>query len=163
MNLFEIDAEIRAALEAIENAIDENGEIVDADAFATLEALKKTQAEKFENIAIYIKELEATADAQRAEARKLTERARSNESHASRLKNYLVEAMQRGDIKKFDGVRANLALRASQSVVIDDLDKLPAEFISYEKKANKADLKQYLKTAEIDGAHLEDKQNLIIK
>ena len=57
----------------------------------TLEAIGAEFEEKADNIACFIKTLNADSDAIKAEADSLTERARAKKAKADRLKQYLFE------------------------------------------------------------------------
>ena len=71
MTLYEIDNEIRAFLDKMLDAVDEEtGEIIDIDP-AELEQLNEAREQKIENIALYIKNLEADAKAIKEEEKNL--------------------------------------------------------------------------------------------
>ena len=76
-------------------------------------------------MAAYIKNLEAEAKAIKDEELKLYGRRKAKENHASRLKDYLAEAMAVSGHSKLETPRVKLMTRISQAVNVTDLAKLP--------------------------------------
>lgn len=108
MNLYQIDR-------AIEECVDmETGEIVDLE---KLEALSMERNQKIENIALFIKNLKADADAIKAEENTLAERRKVIENKVESLKKYL-ELNLNGE--KFETARCKVMFRNSKKVEIDD-------------------------------------------
>ena len=79
MNLFEIENEIMNCWDQ------ETGEILDSDRLDQLEMERDT---KIENIALYIKNLTADAEALKAEKQSFAERQKAPENKAELLKKY---------------------------------------------------------------------------
>ena len=79
--------------------------------FDTLEGIEGEFAEKAENIACFIKELTVEADGLETEAKTMAARARTKRNLIVRLKNLLLENMQRCSINKIDRTRARISLR----------------------------------------------------
>ena len=83
MKLYEID-------EAILRCVDtESGEIIDP---VKLDELNLARAEKVENVALWIKDLKAEAEAIKAEKLALAERQKMAENKVDSLKRWLVYA-----------------------------------------------------------------------
>lgn len=80
MNLFEIENEIMNCWDQ------ETGEIFDSKKMDQLEMARDT---KIENIALYIKNLTADAEALKAEKQSFAERQKAAENKAEALKRYL--------------------------------------------------------------------------
>lgn len=83
--------------------------------------------EKVEKIALYIGELEAHAEAARAEARRLAELARTRDNRINWLKGYLQQQMERASKTKVAGVLKTVSLQANPErvellVPIDEAD-----------------------------------------
>lgn len=162
MNLFEIDANIRAFLDGLYATADEDG-TVEAD-FEQLEALNAQRDKKWENIALYIKETETEAAALKAEAKKLNERARVADNKAKRLRDYLAGSMQRNQAKEFKTARCALSFRRSKGVVIPDEAQLAKKYLVATYKPDKAGIKKLLEEGhKVKGAYLEDRQTIQIK
>lgn len=144
MNIFDID-------EAIMDCIDmDTGEIVDID---RLDALQMQREEKVENVALWIKELSAEADALKSESQKLSKRKQVAENKITSLKNYLRMAL---DGQKFKSPRATVSFRRSESVSVTDASRLGTEYLVFaEPKPNKTAIKKAIKEGkEVDGAEL---------
>lgn len=151
MTLYEIEI-------AIANCIDEDGEIVDIE---KLEALQMEKEAKLENVALWIKNLNAEAEALKAEKNALYARQKSAENKAEHLKEYLANALN-GD--KFKTTRVAVSFRKSTAVEIDPLIDLPEQFTKVKIEPDKTELKKALASGEvIEGARLVERQNLIIK
>lgn len=161
MTLYEIN---EAIMNCFREEIDpETGEILsevlDQD---RLDELKMAKAEKIENVACWIKNLASDAEALKAEEGKLAKRRKSMENRVKSLKEYLQWAC---DGQKFNGIRAAVSFRNSQSVAVDDLTKIPKEYIrtTVTEEPDKVTLKKLLATKEIPGVHLENKLSTVIK
>ena len=158
MNLFEINAAIETAFM---NCVDpETGEITGDT--AELDALQIQRDEKVENIACLIKNLKAEAEAVWSEERKLKARRQACESHADWLKRYLANSLQG---EKFKSARVSISWRKSQAVEVEDVWKLPAEYIRMaDPEPKKTEIKEALKQGiEIPGAELVDNLSMTIR
>lgn len=167
MTLYEIDYEIRAFLDSLMEAVDENGEIVeqevDVDKLAELNAARDA---KLDNIACWIKNLEADAVAIKAEEKALKERRERAEHKAERLKKLLADSMQAAGEDKFSSARCAISFRKSNPVVIDNFDALADEYKKekIEISADKAKIKEAIKAGnDVAGAHIEEVKNIQIK
>lgn len=151
MTLYEIEI-------AIANCIDEDGEIVDVE---KLEALQMERESKLENVALWIKNLNAEADALKAEKNALYARQKSAENKAERLKEYLANALN-GD--KLKTTRVAVSFRKSTAVEVDPLAELPEQFTKIRVEPDKTELKKALASGElVEGAKLVERVNLVIK
>ena len=151
MTIFEID-------DAILSCVDmETGEIIDAE---RLDALQMERDAKIENVALWQKECIAEAEAIAAEIRKLQARKAVAEHKAESLKSYLVMALEG---QKFKTSRVSISYRRSQAVVIDDMAAIDRKFIKIKEDADKTALKDALKAGEVEGAHMEERTNIIIQ
>ena len=157
MTLYEIDEQLAELL----NESDDDGEITE-DIFERLTAVRMLRTEKIENIALFIKNLTAEADAIKAEKQKLEERQRAKNNKAERLKQYLDFALAG---QKFESARVSIAYRKSQAVNITDETQIPAEFLEPQApKVLKTEISRALKAGEeVPGAVLETRQNLQVK
>lgn len=89
--LYELDSKIAEVLDTgfEMSCIDaETGEIDETQLAIYLEQLQLDRKTKIDNIAVYVKNLEAEAVAIRAEEKRLKERREAKERKAERLKNY---------------------------------------------------------------------------
>ena len=152
--LYEIDNEILDCVDM------ETGEIIDEE---KLEALEMERDKKIEGIILWRKDIVAEADAVKAEAKKLSERAKALDNKAEQLKTYINNALEGN---KFKTERCSVSYRKSTSVVIDDVHLLPIEVWKDvdESWISKSKIKEMLESGkEVKGAHQEEKQSIIIK
>ena len=153
MRLYEIDEQIAACTDA------ETGEVIDIE---RLTALVMEREQKLENVALWIKDLTAEADAIKAEKMKLAERQAAAENKASRLKEWLSEALNG---QKFSTARCAVSFRRTKSVSVSDVWKLPEEYVRYsEPTPDKKAIKAAIESGEnIEGAEIVENISTIIK
>ena len=157
MTLFDIN---KAILEFDYEIDEETGEILNAEA---LDALQLARDEKIEGVGLWIKNLQAEAEAVKKEKDAMADRQRRLEKKAESLKNYLAYALQG---ERFSTPRIAISWRKSESVLIPDEALLDARFVNITmiKKPDKKLIKDTLKAGrEVPGAELITKQNLQIK
>lgn len=154
MTLFELND----ALRNFELEIDEEtGEILNA---AELDALEMQRDVKIENIALWIKNLKAEAEAVKKQKDVFYQREKALTNKAERLKEWLASNLN-GEKWKSD--RVVLSWRKSESVSVDD-DFSDDRFITYEPKISKSAIKEALKNGEeVTGARLVENNSLQIK
>lgn len=165
MKLYEID-------KAIEECLDlETGEILDID---RLNEMQMERTKKLENVALYIKQLEAEADAIKSEEYMLAERRKAKQNKADRLKGWLAEVLSG---QAFETARVKLSFRKSEKVEFTDefelysfisskaaTDKTYDNVIKYSYNISKTEVGKLLKAGEkIPGAVLVENQNLQMK
>lgn len=153
MKLYEID-------QAILNCIDaETGEIINAE---MLDNLQMERDVKIENIALYIKDLKAEAEALKAEKLAFAERQRVAENKVESLKNYLSYVLKG---QAFKTVKASVSFRKSQIVDVPDILALDENFVRYkDPEADKTAIKEAIKAGQIvKGATLIENTSIIIK
>lgn len=169
MTLYDIDAQIAALDGAAEDdmLIDaETGELISVS--QALDALRMEREAKLENVACWVKNLSAEADAIREEENRLIKRRKAAETKAANLKAWLLTAMTRedGTTDKLKTGRVAISVKRNPpSTVVDD-DLLPSTYkvakITYQ--ANKELIKrELLAGGEVPGAHLEYGRSVIIK
>ena len=160
MTLYEIN---KAIEETFYSAIDpETGEILSDEALAALDQLEEDRAVKVENIALFVKNLTAEADAIKAEEDRLHARRKTAENRAQWLKDYL-NNMLAGE--KFKTARCSVSFRNTDSVLITNSASIPSEFlIPQEPKIDKRGISSALKEGkEVEGAELRKNRSIIIK
>lgn len=159
MKLYEIED---AILECIDM---ETGEIIDID---RLNELQMEREAKIENVACWIKDLKAEAEAIKAEKMALAERQKAAENKAESLKNWLAYAL---DGQKFSTARCAVSFRKTEAVEVtpEGLENLMRggcdELLTYEQpKPNKTAIKQALKDGlNVAGVRLTQNTSTIIK
>ena len=158
MTIYEIN-------EQILNCIDpETGEIIDIDKLNELELERDA---KIENVACWIKELKAEAEAIKAEKLALAERQKVAENKAESLKKWLAYALQG---EKFKTAKCSVSFRKTESVEVTDeglsnLMKEHDELLTYKApEPNKTAIKQALKDGlSVEGVQLIQNTSTIIK
>lgn len=160
MNLYEISAEIQSAWD---KAVDqETGEVLSEEALELIDKLEMDFDNKVENIALWIKNLNAEAEAIKAEKLALAARQSSVEKKADSLKRYLASALGGN---KFSTARVAVSFRKSEQVEVDEGVWFDDEYLTYtDPKPNKTAIKKALKSGvEITGARLVSSSNIQIK
>lgn len=152
-NLYEINNSILGCVDT------ETGEIIDEE---RLTSLMMDFDEKVENIGCWIKNLLSDAKAIKEEVDNLTARKKAYENKAESLKQYLYNALGG---EKFKTSRLSISYRKSESVEVQDISAISAEFLKYAEPAvDKAAVKAAIKAGrEIDGCVLVEKQNIQIR
>ena len=169
MTLYDIDAQIAALDGAAEDDMlidQETGELISVS--QALDALRMEREAKLENVACWVKNLSAEADAIREEENRLVKRRKAAETKAANLKSWLLAAMTRedGTTDKLKTGRVSISVKRNPpSTVVDD-ELLPSTYkvakITYQ--ANKELIKrELLAGGEVPGAHLEYGRSVVIK
>ena len=139
---------------------EETGEVID---FEKLSALTMELSEKIENIALWIKNLEADAEAFKREEEAFEERKKAAANKAESLRRYLDTALNG---QKFATERVSVSFRSSKAVQIADNTELPAEYIKtkVEKMPDKKKIGDALKNGiAVPGCALVTNRNMQIK
>ena len=159
MTIYEID-------QAIMECVDiETGEIIDTE---QLDKLQMERDTKLENVACWIKELKAEAEAIKAEKQILANRQKVAENKAESLKKYLAYVL---DGKKFSTAKCAVSFRTTESVEVttEGLENLMLEgkddLLTYiTPKPNKTAIKQAIKDGlSVAGVQLVQNISTIIK
>jgi hypothetical protein len=153
MKLYEID-------KAIMDCIDmETGEVINEE---LLNGLQMERDAKIENVALWIKELKAEAEALKAEKMAFAERQKVAENKMESLKKWLAYALNG---EKFKTVRASVTFRTTEKVEVADIFKLDENYVRYkDPEADKDAIKKAIKAGQVvAGATLVPSTSVIIK
>ncbi len=154
MNLYEIDKAILACIDP------QTGELIDEAALTDLQ-MERTQ--KIKNVALWLKNLNASVTAYKAERDAFDERMKQAQKKAESLKRYLADALGG---EKFVTDECAVSFRRSAAVTVFDEDKLPAEYVAEKvtKSPDKAAIKAAIKAGiDVPGAALVDNLSVQIK
>ena len=158
MNLYEIENEIMSCVDM------ETGEINDVD---KLQQLEMERDIKIENIALWVKNLEADAKAYKEEKDSFAQKQKSAENKAKSLKEYLRNFLAGENYKS---TKVNVSFRASKSVDVFNMDALMRYddcdcYLKYaEPTADKTAIKEAINNGvEIPGCRIVENQNIQIK
>ena len=159
MTIYEIDNEIMSCIDM------ETGEVIDTE---KLNDLQMERDAKIENVALWIKELKAEAEAIKNEKQALADRQRVAENKAESLKNWLAYALNG---EKFKTSKCSISYRNSESVEVTEegLEALMREhedLLTYKApEPNKKAIKDAIKNdgLTVAGVQLVQKISTIIK
>jgi len=153
--------------EALDGAIDENGEIKSDVLAELLGEIGEAKETKVLNIACFIKNLDADADKIEAEIKRLKARKENLTNKSASLERYL-EANLNPGIDKFKDARAEISWRKSSSVNVsadpDMLAKIRPDLVRTKYEPDKTAIKKAIDSGDlIIGCEIVNKQGLVIK
>jgi len=157
MSIYEIEQEIMALVDP------ETGEITD---YESLGKLNMAREDKIENIALWIKNLNAEAKAIREEEKSLAERRKSAENKSASLEKYLDQTLSG---EKFSTAKVLISYRKSTAVEIADEEAFVksanvAYIVPQAPKIDRKAISDALKAGTIiEGATLAGRNNIQIK
>lgn len=164
ITLYELAAEFRATADQLAD-LDLPPEVV-AD---TLESISLPLEQKAVQVAAFARNLEATADQIKSAEKQMADRRKAIENRAKSVRDYLLRNMQVCGMEKIEHPLFKLAVRQNPpSVVIDNEQQIPADYLRQPETPPPAPDKTLIKQALIDGfdvpgAHLERGIRLEIK
>jgi hypothetical protein len=127
LSLYEINETMAQAVARAEASSEETGGEIDAATAAELDALDMDRKDKIGNLARYVKNLRASADAVSAEAKRLREREATTMAKADRLEAYLADMIPG---EKYEDGAVRVSWRRSERIVVDcTVDSLPAKLV----------------------------------
>jgi hypothetical protein len=135
----------------------------------TLESVSGDLTAKAVNVAMFIKNIDATAEAIKQAEKEMAERRKALEKKAESIRDYLKYNMQACNMTKIECPYFALTLKKNPpAVVVDDVDAIPNNlFVCPEPPLpfpDKKAIAQLLKEGvEVPGAHLEQSERLEIK
>jgi len=132
-----------------------------------LRAVDGELAEKLENYAMIIKNIQSNIDGKKFEAKRLLERAKSEEESIKRMKENMQQAMEAAGQTKVKGEKFNFNVQKNPpSLKVLDENLIPQDFVSVEeikiidKKAILAELKNGV---EISGVEIQQGESIRIR
>ena len=162
MNLYEVAEEIEKAFAL---AVDPNTGEIDDEKMVLLESLQMERDRKIENVACYIKNLKADAQALKAEKDAFQKRQKQAENKAEALSRYLMSALNG---EKFSSNRCSVSFRHTQKVTLDEgytIYDIDTHFVRMkEPELDKTAIKKALEDGTpIAGVHMEDSLSMTIR
>lgn len=161
-SLYKIDRELIALLEAI---AEQEGEITPEQDEQL--AINRYELEtKAVDYSMAILQLNAWVEMADKEAKRVTAIKNAYKKTSETLKQRITDAMERYDIKEVKDATIKVSLRKSVQTIIDDLDQVPKQYktVKVETTPDKTAIKKAIQEGEIiEGAHLEEKNNLQIR
>ena len=172
MKLYEINQALESILSNYlyfgDSFVDaETGEVLEDDAanvvLAELNGLQMARDEKLENLACWIKGMDADVTAMKAEEKNLAQRRKSLENKRERIFNFLYENLNG---EKITSPRVKVSYRKTTSVEVTDLSEIPDTFrrVKVTEEADKAAIKDAYKAGElVPGTQLIERLSMSIK
>lgn len=170
MNIWEIDARIAQIIDRDDDeeyTDQETGEIMTIA--QALEQLEMARNDKIEGAALAGKNLAAVIKQIEEAEKDLKKRKNAAERKLAECKKYLLHALTRedGETEKFKSALTTVFVRRNNpSVIIDDEDALPKEFMRevLVVTPNKSEIKEVIdRGIKVPGAHLEQSRSVMIK
>lgn len=151
---------------ALENAIDETGEIVNEQALCLWENAVESKNEILLSIACEVKNIEAESEALKNTIETLSERKKIAENKIKRIKTFLTLQLKPGD--KLKDERVQIGWRKSVATVIDKNapapEKVDPKYTKTKIEFSLTQIKELLEAGdEISWAKLQENQNIQIK
>ena len=159
MNIFEINKMLRLVMD---DMVDPETGDIDEDAIEVLRALDIARDEKIEGMALVFKEVAHEVDAYAHEIKVLTDRKRSAEKKAERLKSLIAYATKG---EKFKTARVSISFCRQMGSNIIDESKIPEAFyVPQPAKLSKTLINEALKAGkEVPGVEWVQKESVIIQ
>lgn len=162
LSLYEIE---KSQLQLVEDLIDNGGELTPEleDALAINQQDLTTKAT---NYGYVIKQLTAECSIIDAEIDRLDALKKSRIKAIEKLKSNVLTAMQVFSVGSIDSPVMKISLRASESVEIEDVNAIPADYMvtKVTTQPDKTKIKAAIKAGEVmSGARIQVNQNLQIK
>lgn len=134
----------------------------------TLESVSGELETKAVNVAMFIRNLESSAEQIKLAEKAMAERRKALENKAESIKNYLFENMKACNITKIESPYFALTIKKNpHKLVIDDAGQIPSELYIYPEVVPYPDnskIKELLKAGqEVSGARLQQDERLEIK
>lgn len=164
LSLYELSQEYLSALDAL---TDPEADIPLQAVNDTLESLEFPLQEKATNVAKFMRNLEATAQAIKEAEQQMAARRKALENRAAAIKDYLKSNMLATGISKIESPWFRLSIQNNPpAVAVTDESLVPEDFkeIVETVKIDKTALKSALKSGEdIPGAQLVQGKRLVIR
>lgn len=147
----------------------QNMELDEQTVADTLEGLSGDFEVKAVNVSMFIRNLEASAEAIKDAERKMAERRKALEVRSDRIKEYLKVNMQKTGITKIECPHFQISLRNNpESVDVLNADMIPSEYFIVPDlpppQLDKVALKKAIQSGkEVEGARLIRNQSIQIK
>lgn len=163
-SLYVIANEYQAMVERLMNSE------LDAQTIAdTIEGASGELETKATNVAMFISNLESSAEQIKLAEKAMAERRKQLENKADSVKQYLFDNMKRVGVTKIESPYFALTIKKNPpSVIIDDASLIPSQYMvtppAPPPSPDKAAIKAALQAGEVvEGAHIEQGERLEIK
>ena len=159
MNLFELND--------IYRQLSQRDDLDPTTLIDSLKVIKDDREVKLENLATWADQLKSEIEFLEGKQKSFRDELTYRRNKLKWIKRYMTDVMDDAGIKKIQTDNHLLSTRNFKaSTVIDDFDKLPADYkvTKTEVVGDKAGIYKALKAGEtVPGAHLEDNRSVVIK
>lgn len=157
--LYKIASDLQAALDAVE--VDTTtGEIF---GWEKVDALQEKADDKIVATSLYIKELQAKAEALGAHLADVAARKKAYERKAEGLKSYVLQNMKRLDKSKVESPEIRVSLRKTEKLAVDE-SVLPETYFRITKTPNRSAIRERIKEGDfVPGCELFSDWSLVLK
>ena len=137
------------------------------DVSSALLALEGDVEQRLDAACMVLRDSSLDAAKLKEEIDRLTQKKRAVEANAERLRTYLRESMLAADIRKIRTSVFSISCSpdGNERVVVDDLDKIPDEYVRIRREPDKAKiLEAYKQLGElVEGTSIERGSRLVIR
>jgi hypothetical protein len=129
-NLYKLSSEFAEFGNTLMDLADDDDGRIDPQWLAELNSMQQTLTQKLEACAFVHKNLQTEGQKFAAEAERLAKRAKSYETRADGLKDYIQVSLEKAGLERVDGAFWKFRIRANTlpRVTITDMDAVPTKF-----------------------------------
>jgi len=164
-NLADIESEIQNILNHFAEDVDDLNEL-DNDVKEYLKDLLYQEQTKIDGIGHVIRKKQNEINFLKEEEQRFKQKRNAIDRSIERLKNYIYEVMVDNEKTQLKGAATTIYLRSSESVIIEDEDALPSEFVEIRtsKHPQKDKIKAAIKEGNVvDGAVLKTTTRAVLR
>ena len=157
-SLFTISQDFKSLYEMANDAENEDMEAL-AELFSEVET---SLSDKLDNTIYIIKELDSDADALKAEAKRLTDKAKALENKGKYLKELMLGAVKASGVEKLKSDKFSYYIKRTEVLNVVSEDNIGREFFRIKKEIDKTVLKKAIKDGLIvDGVSIVENESLV--
>ena len=158
MSLFTISQDFKSLYDMANDAENEDMETL-AELFSEVET---SLSDKLDNTIYIIKELDSDADALKAEAKRLTDKAKALENKGKYLKELMLGAVKASGVEKLKSDKFSYYIKRTEVLNVVSEDNIGREFFRIKKEIDKTVLKKAIKDGLIlDGVSIVENESLV--
>jgi hypothetical protein len=157
-SLFTISQDFKSLYDMANDAENEDMEAL-AELFSEVET---SLSDKLDNSNYIIKELDSDADALKAEAKRLTDKARALENKGKYLKELMLGAVKASGVEKLKSDKFSYYIKRTEVLNVVSEDNIGREFFRIKKEIDKTVLKKAIKDGlVVDGVSIVENESLV--
>ena len=157
-SLFNISQDFKSLYDIANDAENEDMEAL-AELFSEVET---SLSDKLDNTIYIIKELDSDADALKAEAKRLTDKAKALENKGKYLKELMLGAVKASGVEKLKSDKFSYYIKRTEVLNVVSEDNIGREFFRIKREIDKTVLKKAIKDGLIlDGVSIVENESLV--